>query len=46
MKVWDRDEQIPRDVLLREIADCDGVYTLLTERVDEEFSPTPPGAGS
>ena len=37
IEVWDRDEQIPRDVLLREIANADGVLTLLTERVDEEF---------
>ena len=37
VRVWDKDEQIPRDVLLREIRDCDGVLTLLTERVDREF---------
>lgn len=35
---WDVEEQpVPRDVLLRELADVDGVFTLLTERVDREF---------
>lgn len=37
VKVWGEDRAIPRDVLLREIADADGVLTLLTERVDQEF---------
>ncbi len=30
VRVWHRDEQIPRDVLLRQVADCDGILTLLT----------------
>lgn len=35
---WDAEETpVPRDVLLREIAAVDGVFTLLTERVDAEF---------
>jgi len=37
VKVWNGDRAIPRDVLLREIADADAVLTLLTERVDDEF---------
>lgn len=38
VRVWDREDvPPPRDVLLREIADCRGVLTLLTDRVDEEF---------
>ena len=37
VRVWDKDEQIPRGALLREIKDCDGVLTLLTDRVDREF---------
>ena len=34
--VWE-DEPPPRDELLRRIAGCDGVLTLLTDRVDDEF---------
>jgi glyoxylate reductase len=35
---WGReDEPVPRDILLRSIADVDGVFTLLTEKVDAEF---------
>jgi glyoxylate reductase len=37
-RIWDVEETpVPRDVLLREIADADGVVTLLTDRVDKEF---------
>jgi len=35
--VWAGDEPPPRDELLRRIAGCDGVLTLLTDRVDDEF---------
>jgi glyoxylate reductase len=35
---WDSESQpVPRDELLRAVKDADGVLTLLTERVDEEF---------
>jgi glyoxylate reductase len=35
---WDSEETpVPRDVLLREIAQADGVFTLLTDRVDTGF---------
>src|SRR4051812_47904407 len=35
---WDVEvDPVPRDVLLREIGDVDGVLTLLSERVDAEF---------
>lgn len=35
VKMWDReDEPVPREVLEREIADADGLYCLLTERID------------
>ena len=38
MRMWDReDEPPPRDVLLREVADCDGLLSLLTDRIDEEL---------
>jgi glyoxylate reductase len=35
---WDSETQpVPREELLRAVQDADGVLTLLTERVDEEF---------
>lgn len=38
VRLWEREDvPPPRDVLLREIAECEGVLTLLTDRVDEEF---------
>ena len=35
--VWERDRPPPRDDLLRAIEGCEGVVTLLTDRVDDEF---------
>jgi glyoxylate reductase len=36
--IWDSEEQpVPRDVLFREAADADGVLTILSERIDQEF---------
>ena len=35
--VWEDELPPPRDELLRRIAGCDGVLTLLTDRVDDEF---------
>jgi glyoxylate reductase len=35
--VWSEPLPPPRDVLLEKIAGCDGVLTLLTEKVDAEF---------
>jgi glyoxylate reductase len=35
--VWQDDLPPPRDELLRSVAGCDGVLTLLTDRVDDEF---------
>jgi glyoxylate reductase len=37
MDLWDGDLPPSRDELLRRVAGCDGVLTLLTDRVDEEF---------
>jgi glyoxylate reductase len=38
MRMWDREEvPPPRDVLLREVADCDGLLSLLTDRIDDEL---------
>jgi lactate dehydrogenase-like 2-hydroxyacid dehydrogenase len=35
--IWPDELPPPRDELLRRIAGCDGVLTLLTDRVDDEF---------
>ena len=36
--IWDIEEQpVPRDVLFREAAAVDGVLTILSERIDQEF---------
>lgn len=35
--IWPEELPPPRDELLRRIAGCDGVLTLLTDRVDDEF---------
>jgi lactate dehydrogenase-like 2-hydroxyacid dehydrogenase len=35
--VWSDDLPPPRDELLRAVAGCEGVVTLLTDRVDDEF---------
>lgn len=37
VRLWTEDYPIPRETLLREIADADGVFTLLTERVNDAF---------
>jgi lactate dehydrogenase-like 2-hydroxyacid dehydrogenase len=37
LDLWDGDLPPPRDELLRRIAGCEGVLTLLTDRVDDEF---------
>lgn len=37
-RLWPEEEiPVPREILLEEIAEVDGVFTLLTEKVDEEF---------
>ncbi len=36
-RVWEDDLPPPRATLLEAIRDCDGVLTLLTDRVDDEF---------
>jgi lactate dehydrogenase-like 2-hydroxyacid dehydrogenase len=37
MDLWEDELPPPRDALLRRVAGCDGVLTLLTDRVDDEF---------
>jgi len=36
VRVWEERQPLPRDVLLREIADCDGLICLLSDRIDAE----------
>ena len=36
--MWDREDvPPPHDVLLREVADCDGLLSLLTDRIDDDL---------
>jgi glyoxylate reductase len=37
MDLWEDELPPPREELLRRVAGCDGVLTLLTDRVDDEF---------
>jgi glyoxylate reductase len=37
VRVWEKDEPIPREILLREAADCDGILSMLTDRIDAEL---------
>ena len=37
MKYWDSEMPPPRDVLLREVQDIDGLFCLLTEKIDAEL---------
>lgn len=37
MRLWDSDEPIPRPTLLEWVAGIDGLYCLLTERIDDEL---------
>ena len=36
-EVWEGDLPVPREVLLEKVADAEGLYSLLTERVDGEL---------
>jgi glyoxylate reductase len=37
VRLWDSDDVVPRDVLLREVADAEGLLCLLTDRIDAEL---------
>jgi glyoxylate reductase len=37
VKVWEEELPPPRDVLLKEVEDCDALVPLLTDRVDDEL---------
>jgi glyoxylate reductase len=34
MRVWEEDRPVPREVLLREAKDCDGLLVMLTDKID------------
>jgi glyoxylate reductase len=34
---WERDEQPPREALLRAVAEVDGIMPMISERIDQEF---------
>ena len=37
VRVWQEDRAIPREILLREVADVDALLSLLTEKIDDEL---------
>lgn len=41
VRVWEGDWPVPRDVLLEEAAECDGLLTMVTDRVDEAVLANP-----
>lgn len=40
---WDSEDPIPRDELLKRVAGLDGLYCLLTEKIDSELLDTAGG---
>ncbi|MDX1995241.1 MAG: D-glycerate dehydrogenase [bacterium] len=36
VRLWEQDSPTPREVLLAELAQCDGIFAMLTERLDAE----------
>src|SRR5438045_2002644 len=42
-RVWNEDRPVPRDVLLQEARQVDGLLCLLTERIDAEVLDAAPG---
>lgn len=43
VEVWQGELPVPRDVLLEKVRDIDGLYCLLTERIDDELLDAAPG---
>ncbi len=43
VEIWEGELPVPRDVLMEKVADIDGLYCLLTERVDAELLDAAPG---
>jgi glyoxylate reductase len=42
VEVWGEELPVPRDVLLEKVRDIDGLYSLLTDRVDDELLDSAP----
>jgi glyoxylate reductase len=42
VRVYENETPPPREVLLREVADCDGIFSLLTEKIDAEVMDAAP----
>jgi glyoxylate reductase len=42
VEVWEGELPVPRDILLQKVRDIDGLYSLLTDRVDQELLDTAP----
>ena len=36
IKIWDDDEAIPKEELIRNVSGIDGLFCLLTDRIDDE----------
>lgn len=43
LKVWARDEPVPREILLQEIQDTEALLCMVTERIDQDFLAYTPG---
>jgi glyoxylate reductase len=42
VRVYESDVPPPRDVLIREIADCEGIFSMLTDKIDAEVMDAAP----
>jgi lactate dehydrogenase-like 2-hydroxyacid dehydrogenase len=37
VKIWDSDDEVPRDTLLESVAGVNGIFCLITEKIDAEL---------
>ena len=37
VKIWNRDDEVPRHTLLEDVAGIDGIFCLITEKIDAEL---------
>jgi lactate dehydrogenase-like 2-hydroxyacid dehydrogenase len=37
VKIWDSDDEVPRDTLLEGVAGVNGIFCLITEKIDAEL---------